>query len=102
MATSQNGWPVHPTSATVTPLSWITGRVDPRVHDLFYRFCARFHAEVEPIVRSHSWGWANRAIRGSTQVSNHASGTAIDLNAPKHPLGASGTFTAGQVRAIKA
>lgn len=101
LAVSQNGWPVHPTSAGCVSLSWITGRVDPRVHDLFNRFCKRFNAEVEPITRAHSWGYANREIRGSATISNHASGTAIDLNAPDHPLGASGTFTAAQVRAIR-
>lgn len=100
--TSQNGWPVHPTSAGCVSLSWITGRVDPRVHDLLDRFCKRFDAEVEPIIRAHSWGYANRAIRGSTQVSNHASGTAIDLNAPAHPMGKRGTFTQKQERAIRA
>lgn len=99
---SQNGWPVHPTSAGCVSLSWITGRVDPRTHDLFDRFCRRFDAEVEPIVRAHSWGYANRAIRGSSTVSNHASGTAIDLNAPAHPMGKRGTFTQKQERAIRA
>ncbi len=29
-------------------------------------------------------------------LSNHSSGTAIDLNAPRHPLGTSGTFSATQ------
>ena len=33
-------------------------------------------------------------IRGSTDsLSNHSSGTAIDLNAIKHPLGKRNTFT---------
>lgn len=98
---SQNGFTVR-TSSQVEPLSWITGRVHPDFHSTFDRLCKRYNAEVESITRAHSWGWADRAIRGSSVVSNHASGTAIDLNAPKHPLGASGTFTSKQVRAIRA
>lgn len=35
-------------------------------------------------------------------LSNHASGTAIDLNAPDHPLGEPGTFTDEQVARIRA
>jgi peptidoglycan hydrolase-like protein with peptidoglycan-binding domain len=43
------------------------------------------------------WGHAYREISGSTTLSNHASGIAIDINAPRHPLGASGTFSSTQV-----
>jgi len=46
-------------------------------------------------------GHAYREISGSTTLSNHASGTAIDLNAPRHPLGASGTFSSTQVSRIR-
>jgi hypothetical protein len=38
------------------------------------------------------WGWAFREIRDATDLSNHASGTAIDIDATKHPLGVAGTF----------
>lgn len=53
---------------------------------------ARWHAEVEPILPpaqvTGQWGHEKRDIRGSaTQWSNHASGTAWDTNAAKHPLG---------------
>lgn len=46
------------------------------------------------------WGYAERPIRGGAELSNHASGTAVDLNAPKHPIGSVGTFTPGQVARI--
>jgi hypothetical protein len=40
--------------------------------------------------------------RGSDKVlSNHSSGTAVDLNATKHPLGKSNTFTKEQVNTIQ-
>jgi hypothetical protein len=35
-------------------------------------------------------------------MSNHASGTAMDLNATKHPLGVRHTFTLDQEREIRA
>lgn len=104
MANSQNGWTVHTGSSGLVPLRWVTGRVAPGdVHAVFDYLCRRFNAEVEPIIVSSSWGWAYRAIRGqSSGYSNHASGTAIDLNAPSHPLGKRGTFSAKQVAAIHA
>lgn len=72
----------------------MTGRVHTDVLDLFDYLCERFNAEVEPIIKGHSWGWAYRPIRGvTTTFSNHASGTAIDLNAPAHPMGVANTFT---------
>lgn len=61
----------------------------------------RFDSEVEPLKWPGNWGYAERPIRGSRTTSNHASGTAIDLNAPRHPLGKRGTFSKKQVRAIK-
>lgn len=49
------------------------------------------------------WAWAvAKAIPGTTEFSNHASGTAVDLNATAHPWGKAGTFTAVQVAAIHA
>lgn len=63
----------------------------------------RFHETVEPLRWPGIWGYAERLIRGSsTTLSNHASGTAIDLNAPAHPLGRRGTYPPLDVRAIRA
>lgn len=104
MATSQNGWTVFTSgthrSLVVSP--WITGRVrGGSVATVFDYLARRFNAEVEPIRRDWSWGYAYRAIRGkSSGYSNHASGTAVDFNAPEHPLGERGTFTAAQRAAI--
>lgn len=101
---SQNGWPVRTSSSGLVPLSWVTGRVVPGdVHTVFDYLCRRFHDEVEPITTAHSWGYAYRAIRGQTSgYSNHASGTAIDLNAPAHPLGKRGTFSKAEAQRIRA
>lgn len=53
----------------------------------------------EPLL--DDWGYAYRPVRGYTStLSNHASGTAMDLNATDHPLGVDHTFTAKEVSAI--
>ena len=102
--TSQNGWPVHTNQLRLKVLSYVTGRVaGGDVLYLFAHFCAWFDKNIEPIRKRESWGYAYRAIRGqSTGYSNHASGTAIDLNAPDHPLGRDGTFTKAQEAKLRA
>lgn len=99
VTTSQNGWGVQP---DLEDLSWITGSVRAGVvHTVFDELCVRFDKEVEDIRVDWSWGYAYRPIRGATSgYSNHASGTAIDLNAPAHPLGKRGTFSLRQRRRI--
>ena len=75
------------------------------VAPLLVGFCAEFHEKVEPIDGEalDDWGYAFRMVRGSTDnLSNHASGTAVDLNASKHPLGKVGTFPASAVPMIRA
>jgi hypothetical protein len=42
-------------------------------------------------------------VRGNpTKLSCHSSGTAIDLNATKHPLGKAGTFPAEKIPMLRA
>lgn len=106
MTVSQNGWPVLTTPPSGT-LPQITGRVLPGdVQTVLGYVAAQFAARVEPVDPAGSWGWNDRNIRGSsTQTSNHASGTAIDLNAPKHPQRSQAspwTFTPAQVATIRA
>jgi hypothetical protein len=51
-------------------------------------------ARIEPVYGKvkDDWGWAARPIRGQTTLlSNHYSGTAVDINAMRHNLGAVGT-----------
>jgi hypothetical protein len=110
MARSQNGWPAGKASDIGVQTFTVPGTdvaIPIKAGDvatvLLY-VAARFHREVEPLNpkgEQWCWGYANRPIRGSQTTSNHASGTAIDLNAPAHPLGKRGTFTARQVKAIR-
>ena len=103
MPTTQQGWTVRLDAVSMTPLEHITGRVlSGDVHTIFDFLCRRYEALVEPIIKGHSWGWAPRPVRGYTDVwSEHAAGVAIDLNAPAHMIGLSGTFTPDQVRGIR-
>jgi hypothetical protein len=75
------------------------------VGPLLAAFAAEFHELIEPIDEGtfDDWGYAFRMVRGSTdRLSCHSSGTAIDLNATKHPLGKLGTFPAEKVPMIRA
>lgn len=87
MANSQNGWPVIPQGdARAKVFPWITGRVlDGDVWVVLNELCAQYATRVEKIDPAGSWGHTVRPIAGSQVYSNHASATAIDLNAPLHP-----------------
>ena len=111
MAMSQNGWVANDRSliesqlipgtevrvtvrkgAAGAVLLYVASQVDARVEDIDN---ARGHLD--------DWGYAERPIRGNpNELSNHASGTALDLNATRHALGHVGTFTPGQVQVIHA
>lgn len=104
---SQNCWPVFERGDDdlLEQSPWVTGRLRAGdVRTVLDHVAARFDATVEPVDPDSSWGWANRPVRGESDdvVSNHASGTAIDLNATEHPIGARDTFTDDEVEAIHA
>lgn len=103
MARSQNGWTVFDSPPTATT-PYITGRVRPGDVDVIFTYLGkRFDTEVERIRKDWSWGWAKRNVRGSTStISNHASATAQDFNAPAHVLGKRGTFSSKQAERIRA
>lgn len=61
-----------------------------------------FHTTVEPLDPKSCWGHAHRRIAGTDVWSRHAPGIAIDLNASAHPMGRRGTFSSGEVAAIRA
>lgn len=103
--TSQNRWPVYTSGShsDLVVLPRVTGRVrGGSVATILGYISDEFHKRVEPVRKDWSWGYAYRPIRNATSgYSNHASATAIDLNAPEHPLGARNTFSAAQVREIR-
>ena len=108
---SHNGWPASKDAAEIHIISVpiegtkIKVRCAKAVAPLIAGFCKEFHELIEPIDEGalDDWGYAFRMIRGSAdKLSNHSSGTAIDLNATQHPLGKIGTFPAEKVPMIKA
>lgn len=109
MIASQNGWSANRRDL-VSPRYVPGTRVRLVVRngaagDLLLEVAALFDLLVQDIDQTaDDWGYAERPIRGSTVVSNHASGTAIDLNAPAHPQGVAvrKTFTPKQISAVSA
>ena len=104
MTNSQNGWLgiEKSTDPLLTDFPWVTGKVRKGdVYTVLNYVADQFNTRVEKIDKAKSWGWNYRAIRGATKLSNHASGTAVDFNAPDHWLGRVGTFSAAQTKEIR-
>ena len=106
---SQNGWDASKDPAEIHIKSFpiegtaIKIRCQATAGKILAAFAAEFHALVEPIDAGSldDWGYAYRNVRGKTEdISNHSSGTAIDLNASKHPLGKENTFTPEQRKTL--
>lgn len=94
MAVSQNQWTVLESygGPLVTPevagVKILGGVLGGDVATVLTWVAEQFHARVDRLGEG-CWGYNYRPIRGqSSGFSNHASGTAIDLNAPKFPMGA--------------
>jgi hypothetical protein len=102
---SQNGWPASQNPEAIKIKSYpipgteIKIRVAEAAAPLLINFAAEFNERVEKIDKGEldDWGFNFRFVRGSEEsLSNHSSGSAIDLNARKHPLGKRDTFTPEQ------
>jgi hypothetical protein len=94
--------------AVTDVLTYLASRFDNEVEDI--DTAGSFISDAKPSIPGgepstllDDWSYAPRPIRGSTTtLSNHASGTAIDLNATQHPRGVHGTFTTAQIKAVRA
>ena len=111
METSYNGWPASKNPAEIGIKSYPIRGTDIKIKaaagcgPLLAEFAAQFHLLIEPIDTGvlDDWGYCYRMVRGTTdKLSNHSSGTALDLNAAHHPLGKIGTFPAEKVPMIQA
>ena len=111
METSYNGYPASKDPAEIKIKSYPVRGTDRKlrcaesVGPLLAAFASEFHELIEPIDEGtfDDWGYAYRMVRGTTdKLSNHSSGTAIDLNATRHALGKVGTFPAEKVPMIRA
>jgi len=99
MTNSQNGWPASSDPKQIDVVSFKVGSVSfPNgvkagdVHTVLNYVATQFGKTVEKLMSPGCWGYDYKKIDGSNSLSNHSSGTAIDLNAPHHPMGSSGTF----------
>lgn len=108
---SYNGWPADKDPAAIDVKSFAVKGTTLKIRCakdaglLLAGFAAEFHALIEPIDAGalDDWGYCFRMVRGTTdKLSNHSSGTAIDLNATKHPLGKAGTFDPAKVPMLQA
>jgi hypothetical protein len=103
---SQNGWVAVKNTSTLTRFTaagvgfWAAND-DAAV--LAQYLITRFDDEVETVKGKvlDDWSWAYRAVTGGAALSNHASATAWDLNALKHPRGVKGTYTTAQIAAVR-
>ena len=108
---SANGWVASADPKEIDVKSYLVPgtklkiKCAEQVAPLLTTFCAEFNQHIEPIDGGplDDWSFAFRNVRGSTtDLSNHSSGTAVDLNATKHPLGHAGTFSPMQTVLIRA
>lgn len=107
MANSQNGYPASSNRNAIGVKTFLVPGhgnvalpVRADVAPLLLEMARWWFANIEPPVVPGCWGYAYRAVVGGGSLSNHASGTAIDLNAPKHVLGKFGTVPASKRGAI--
>lgn len=108
MATSYNGWTASPDPGAIDiDTAWSVLGTRPwgsggfpggvkrgPVSVVFKYLVTRLHREVEPMMTEGDrlgygcWGYGYRAnVNNPSVLSCHASGTAIDYNAPRHPNG---------------
>lgn len=100
--TSQNGYPVSPElDNRVVPgtdgVKLAPGIAKGDVATVLFYAAARMNLIIEGGHAGWCWGYSYRPIRGATTISNHASATAFDWNAPLHALGKAGTWNLQQV-----
>lgn len=110
MARSQNGWqvvfntPDQRRKLDMAPLlrniTVPNGVLAGDVAVVFRWLAEQYDRRVERLIPGWCWGWFVKVIEGSDVVSNHASGTAVDFNAPANPMGTGTTkrsLTAEQI-----
>jgi hypothetical protein len=111
VARSYNGWYAAP-DLPIRPLevageSFVPGVLDDDdVYTVLRYVAQQMHERVEPIVRDDwhqmdDWGFSFRPSTGDPDaLSCHASATAVDYNATRHPYGVHGTWSPGQIREV--
>jgi peptidoglycan hydrolase-like protein with peptidoglycan-binding domain len=111
MTTSYNGWPASPdpkaigiVPLTVARHSFPGGVKGGDVATVFRYFLVNYHLRVESLALGSSpdeWGYSYRQNRNANNLSCHASGTAVDVNATRHPNGARNTLSSAAVARLR-
>lgn len=111
--TSYNGWPIiYPNEASYKTKKYIipgSGRhlvLREGPAGFLLAFVALYvHEKIEDLSRYKEtwddWGYAYREVRDRPYWSCHASATAEDLNATKHPMGVTGSWLNWQSNRIR-
>ena len=102
---SSNGWPASAvqTDIEIQIFTIVKGikpvrlRCAKAVAPLLIAACKEWHKGVEKLATGEVQGYMYRDIRGGSGLSNHASGTAVDIWPSRHPQGdKDGNFTQEQ------
>lgn len=118
MAQSQNGWPAAPNASSLdlTTLKLKLRNPNPSSADGLWKVTVAraaapsFEAiirwwdeNIEPVEQLGGYNYREiRGKEGTGVVSNHGSGTAIDVNWDKHPWKARGTIAAAKMALLRA
>lgn len=105
MSTSQNGYKANDSSLIASYTVVRDVKLALRKGDVsvvLLHFARWFDKNIEPLKKEQCGGYNPRNIAGSTTLSNHASGTAEDLNWREHVRGKKNTFTAAEQKKIRA
>ncbi len=104
---SQNGWPASPIPTEIdivtVPVRLRSGtkniQVTKAAAPVLVEFVEWWDRTIEPV--TELGGYNYRSVRGYENIiSNHGSGSAVDINASRHPLGAVGTVSTKQAYLI--
>jgi hypothetical protein len=107
---SQNGWPASPSAAEIDVVEFPVNLRSGQKKIKLARAAGRSLVEmiewwdrnIEPVTQIGGWNYREiRGYEGTSKLSNHSSGTAIDINWDKHPLAAVGTIPADKVGLLR-
>lgn len=111
MATSYNGYEVIPDygdprlvnlEANGKPFAPHQGILGGSVGIVMNYLANWIDTNIEPLDINQAWSFQPKQVTGGSGWSCHASGTAFDFNAQKHPWGADDTWTPDQISRIDA
>jgi hypothetical protein len=107
---SQNGWPAsqNPDAVNIKRYSvtlrgkTFNVRFAEAAAPALIEMAKWWDANIEPVTELGGYNYREiRGKEGTGRLSNHSSGTAVDINWTLHPLGAVGTVRADRVQALR-